>query len=109
MSIEFRPLAYALGAGATGVDASKPLSQDDIAQIRRAWLEYQVLVFPDQQVDMAQHIAFSRCFGDLELHPFMHIRDVTHPEIYPASPGLRDRLRDRSNKQTTRGIHENEQ
>jgi taurine dioxygenase len=105
MSIEFRPLAYALGAGRPGLMRRSLCRRYDIAQIRRAWLEYQVLVFPDQQVDMAQHIAFSRCFGDLELHPFMHIRDVTHPEIYPASSGLRDRLRDRSNKQTTRGIH----
>jgi taurine dioxygenase len=80
MAIKIRPLAYALGAEVTDVDASKPLSDTTVKEIRDAWLQHQVLVFPDQDIDIAQHIAFSKNFGELELHRLMLNSD--NPEIF---------------------------
>jgi taurine dioxygenase len=82
MAIKIRPLAYALGAEVTGVDGSKPLSNATVKEIREAWLQHQVLVFPDQHIDIAQHISFSKHFGELELHPVMHMRHSIYPEIF---------------------------
>jgi taurine dioxygenase len=80
--LNVRPVAYALGAEITGVDASKPLSEDLVRRIKDAWFESQMLVFPNQQITLAEHIAFTRHFGEIELHPLMHARHQVHPEIF---------------------------
>jgi taurine dioxygenase len=81
-TLNVRPVTYALGAEITGVDASKPLAEDVVQQIRQAWFEHLVLVFPNQRITMAQHIEFTRYFGELQLHPLMHARHSLHPEIF---------------------------
>lgn len=81
-ALAIRPLAHALGAEITGFDASQPLSADTVHQIRQAWLKYQVVVFRDQKIDLAQQVAFSRYFGELEPHPMRHVRHEAHPEIF---------------------------
>lgn len=47
------------GAAVTGVDLAKPLTTQQVAAIRDAWLQHQVLVFPDQhlQLDDLEHFA----------------------------------------------------
>ena len=50
MGIEVRPSGQACGATVTGVDLSRPLDDDTIAEIRAAWLEHHVLAFPDQSM-----------------------------------------------------------
>jgi taurine dioxygenase len=64
--IIIQPVGYALGAKITGVDLSKPLSEDEFQTIRDAWLSHLVLVFPGQQIAPAQLVAFSRHFGELD-------------------------------------------
>ena len=83
-------LAFGLGAEVTGVDASQPVADDTIAEIRRAWLEHVVLVFPDQNLDLAQHIAFSRRFGTLEAHPAKQYRHKDHSEIFEVTNRIVD-------------------
>jgi taurine dioxygenase len=51
-----------------------------IAELRQALLDYKVLFFRDQQVTSAQHVAFARRFGDLEVHPFIP-GNGEHPEL----------------------------
>jgi len=82
MSLAIQRLAYGLGAAVTGIDISQPLGTDVVAEIQAAWMEHLVLVFPGQHLDMAQHIAFSRHFGELELHPEKHYRHPQYPEIF---------------------------
>jgi taurine dioxygenase len=82
MAIKVRPLSYALGAEVSDIDASKPLSAAAVREIRDAWLEHKVLVFPRQNLTPPQHIAFSKNFGELELHPVKHIRNNDFPEIF---------------------------
>jgi taurine dioxygenase len=82
MSIQVERLAYGLGAAVTGIDLAKPLDAATRAAVQAAWLEHLVLVFPGQPLDMQQQIAFSRNFGELELHPEKHYRHPQFPEIF---------------------------
>ena len=79
MGIECHRLTGALGAEVTGVDLADP-SPSMIDELRAAWFDHEVLVIRDQPVTREQHVAFGRCFGELEIHPFAtNHRD--HPEI----------------------------
>ncbi len=81
MNIQVKRLSYALGAEVTGVDVSKPLSEATIGAIRAAWLEHQVLVFPNAELTPDQQVAFSRNFGDIELNLTKHYRDAASPGV----------------------------
>ena len=41
-------VGFACGARVTGIDLSKPLTDDQVRAIHHAWLEHLVLVFPGQ-------------------------------------------------------------
>src|ERR1700675_2650709 len=69
MSITVSPFAAGLGADIGGVDISEKLSIADRDAIRAAWLDNLVLRFRDQPMDDAQHMAFTRQFGELEFNP----------------------------------------
>ncbi|MFV0295580.1 MAG: TauD/TfdA family dioxygenase, partial [Hyphomicrobiaceae bacterium] len=66
MSLTVKPLTPTFAAELTGIDIRKPLDNATIAGIQRALAEHLVLVFPDQQMDDDQQIAFSGIFGPLE-------------------------------------------
>lgn len=65
------PSGQACGATVTGVDLTKPMSEQQIADIRAAWLEHHVLAFPDQPMSDDDLEAFSQCFGDFGDDPFI--------------------------------------
>jgi taurine dioxygenase len=69
--IHATPVAGALGAEISGVSLSGDLSDDVIAEIRRALLDHLVIFFRDQQLTPDQQIAFARRFGPLEKHDFV--------------------------------------
>jgi len=82
-----RPTAGALGASVQGVDLGA-LDSETFGAIHRAWLEYQVLLFRDQELTDEDLVAFSRRFGDLDEAPVQETgqRFVEgHPEIYVVS------------------------
>jgi alpha-ketoglutarate-dependent taurine dioxygenase len=54
-----------LGASVTGVDLTHPRDAE-WTQIDRAFLEFGVLVFPDQHLDADAQVAFGRHFGTIE-------------------------------------------
>jgi len=66
-----------IGAEITDVDLSDP-TPNLIEEIKKIWLEHKVLVLRDQTITREEHIAFGRCFGELEIHPF-----APSPENYP--------------------------
>lgn len=81
-SITVAPVAAALGAEIHGVDLSEPLDDATIKEIRSAWLEHKVLFFRDQDIDVEQHKAYARRFGDLHVHPVLQqMKDQGHPEV----------------------------
>ncbi|GMV55137.1 MAG: taurine dioxygenase [Betaproteobacteria bacterium] len=83
MAIKVRKLSYGLGASITGVDLRSPLDDATMADVRKAWLDHLVVVFPDQVLTPEQQIAFGKRFGPLDDHqaaPFY--RHPEYPEIY---------------------------
>lgn len=79
--LKVQRLAHALGAEVRGITTGQPLDAATLAQIRSAWLEHQVLVFPGLNITVEEHVAFSRQFGELEVHPIPGARHPQHPEV----------------------------
>ena len=67
--IEVRPVAGALGAEISGVDASQPLGDDVIAELRSAWLDHLVIFLRDQTLTPQQQLAFASRFGEPMAYP----------------------------------------
>src|SRR5258707_26212 len=74
------PISAALGVEIRGPDLRESQSDISIAEIRRLLLRYQVLVFRDQPITPAQHVAFAHRFGQLEIHPIYKQQDE-FPEL----------------------------
>jgi alpha-ketoglutarate-dependent sulfate ester dioxygenase len=64
-------LGSTIGAELVGVDLTRDLPDDTIAEIGQALRDYKVIFFRDQPLDPHQHVAFARRFGALEVHPFL--------------------------------------
>jgi taurine dioxygenase len=79
--VEIRPLGAPFGAEIAGVDLSRPLDDDTFEQIRRAYFEHSIIVFHDQKLTPAQQVAFSRRFGELEIHVLKQYLLSGQPEI----------------------------
>jgi len=75
MAIEVTPTGQACGARVTGVDLTSPLSGDEVAAIRAAWLDHHVLVFPDQPVSDDDLERFTLYFGPFGHDPFFEAID----------------------------------
>lgn len=86
------PLSIHIGARIDGVDLKQPLSVAQREAIHAALLRWKVVFFRDQHLDHAQHVAFSRQFGELTIgHPvFGYVEG--HPEVYSVG---RDRFKSR--------------
>ncbi|HYF18533.1 MAG TPA: TauD/TfdA family dioxygenase [Ramlibacter sp.] len=82
MTIQLRPLSYALGAEVRGVDITQPLRDADWQAVHQAFLRHGVLLVRGQRLTRAQHIAFSRRFGELDCHESLPMdRSPEHPEL----------------------------
>lgn len=79
-TLNIRRVAGALGAEISGVDLAGPLSDETIADIRRALVEHQVIFFRDQALSPAQQVAFGARFGPLNIHPYVAGMDG-QPEV----------------------------
>jgi taurine dioxygenase len=80
MTLDIRPIAGALGAEVRGVDLREPLSAEQAAAIRQAWLKHLVLFFRDQPLDAEQYMAFARAIGKPIEYPF--VKGIAgYPEI----------------------------
>jgi len=69
------PIEATFGAIVTDLELSK-LDDDTFAELQEVWLEYALLVFPDQFLSNQDQVAFARRFGDLELElaPLSNVR-----------------------------------
>jgi len=68
--IQLRRVGAFLGAEVTGVDLTRPLDEQTVAEIGRAHAEHGVLVFPDQKMSSDDLKRFGRYYGELTVHPF---------------------------------------
>jgi taurine dioxygenase len=80
-TLDIRPLTGALGCEILGVDL-RNLDEAAFAQIHRAFLDYSVVVFRDQDLDEPQFAAFGKRFGKLEDEPFLPHRSESTPGVY---------------------------
>src|ERR1043166_1102653 len=80
--LRIRRLGYALGAQVTGVDLARPISDDMVAEIRRAWNQHIMLCFPGQNLDAAQMASACRRFGELDDNRHSpELRHPSHPDV----------------------------
>ncbi len=70
-----------LGAEVVGLDLSRPLGAEDFGRLHRAHLDHHVLVFRDQHITPAEQVAFSRRFGQLQIHVLRNFQLTGHPEV----------------------------
>jgi taurine dioxygenase len=77
---DVKRLSPTIGGELSGVDLTESLPQEVLDDVRRALHEYKVIFFRDQRISAAQHVAFARRFGDLEVHPFIP-SNTAEPEL----------------------------
>ena len=83
---DIKPITDIGGAEITGLDISEPIGPDIRDAIMRAFLEFHILVFRDQDLTKDERAAFSENFGALEHHvgrlangqPFPIVHTVTN-------------------------------
>ncbi len=80
-TITVEPMEPTIGALVGGFRMDGDVPAEQVAEIRAALLEWKVIFFRDQDVTRAEHVAFGRLFGELEVHPFAPKRYEEHPEI----------------------------
>jgi len=66
MTIKLYPVTESFACEVGDVDLAQPLSKEDEAAIKAAFWKYAVLVFPQQELSLDQHVAFSERFGPME-------------------------------------------
>ena len=70
-----------VGAEVRGV-RSERIDAETTRRLNQAWLDYGILLFRD--VDSVElHLAISRCFGELEVHPLPELRAKEDPHFFP--------------------------
>ena len=81
MRFEVKPLATGVGAEVVGLDLDRPIDEATQRSLYDTWLEYGILLFRGIGTTSERHLALSRCFGELEVHPVESIRLDGYPEI----------------------------
>ena len=85
MRVAVRPLTPSLGAEVLGVDLARDLDDAMFAQLYRAFLRYQVLLFDVPELPPAKQVEFGRRFGPLQIHVMNQYHAAQHPELYRLS------------------------
>ena len=67
MKVRVEPIDAPCGARITGVNLGTALDADTYSAVHRAWLDYQVLVFPDTKMTEEDQIRFTKYWGDMPL------------------------------------------
>jgi taurine dioxygenase len=80
-----QPLTPRLGARVVGLDPAVELSADDFAELYRAFLRHQVLLFAPGDLPPAAQVAFARRFGEVQVHVMSAYHADGHPELYRLS------------------------
>lgn len=70
-SIHVKPNASGFGAEITGLDLSKPLPPDVLAEVQQAWADHAVVWFPDQPLTHDELEAFTLQIGPFGHDPFI--------------------------------------
>ena len=80
-----RPLTPKLGAEILGVMLAEGVSEEVFRAIYQAWLRYQVLLFPPQELPPDRQVKFARQFGEVQIHVMSQYHADGYPELYRLS------------------------
>jgi taurine dioxygenase len=75
------PSGEVLGCRIEGLDLSQSFGEKELGVTLRCLANYAVVCFPNQSLDPARQIAFSRMFGELEVHVSGAFQEPGHPEM----------------------------
>jgi len=78
--VQITPTGGPLGAVVTDIDLGSPQSVDQQTQLRQAWLDHLLLIFPDQPLSEDAFLVFARTLGEPGRYPFV-TGLATHPDI----------------------------
>jgi taurine dioxygenase len=70
-----------IGLEVLGLDLSHEITKDTVHELREIWKKAGVVLFRGVGTSPEALLHFSRCFGDLEPHPFENIRLPGYPEL----------------------------
>jgi len=85
VSLSVRPLTPNLGAVISGTELSCELDDRVFRELYQAFLRYQVLLFPPQDLPPASQVAFARRFGEVQVHVMNQYHADGYPELYRLS------------------------
>jgi taurine dioxygenase len=85
LPISVRPLTAHLGAEISGVKLAEDISDEVFHAIYRAYLRYQVLLFPPQDLPPGRQVEFARRFGEVQIHVMNQYHADGFPELYRLS------------------------
>jgi taurine dioxygenase len=75
--LQIRQMGRQIGVEVTGIDVNT-MDEADWNRIYQAWLDYNVMVVRDQELELRDFLRYSRRFGPVVPHPSKSTR---HPEI----------------------------
>jgi len=67
---EIEPIEPTIGAEIRGLDLAQPMAGETFRALEAALVAHKVIYLRGQNLSTAQHVAFGRMFGELEVHPF---------------------------------------
>lgn len=85
-----QPSGEILGCRIEGLDLSQPFGEKELGLTLRCLADYGVVCFPNQSLDPATQVAFSRMFGELEVHVSGVFQEPGHPEVMILSNMVED-------------------
>ncbi len=84
-NLKLVPLCGDFGVEALGLDISQTLGVATIQALRAGFDRHRLLVVRGQNLAPAAHIAFTRYFGEPEIHVLNEYHQSLHPEIFELS------------------------
>ena len=79
-TIKVIPISREVGAEIQGADIATGINDEQFSEIRRAFSDYGVIFFRDQDISPDQHVEFAQRWGEINVNRFFQPVD-THPVI----------------------------
>lgn len=89
-SITIEPVSEHVGAQVNGVDLTEPMGEHLHRELDEALSQYGMLLFRDQPIEPAHHVAVSRWWGELEIHVLDQYQVAGNPEVFVISNVKKD-------------------
>ena len=80
-----RPLTASLGAELSGLRLDADMDEALFRAVYRAFLRFQVLLFPPQDLAPERQVALARRFGEVQVHVMNQYHADGYPELYRLS------------------------